>query len=71
MLFRSKIEALAIYQGEIACSNADIIRNHAYCWSRMSSSEISEKTGIEQRRYTELALDEMALLAARRALEKS
>jgi 3-oxoacyl-(acyl-carrier-protein) reductase len=37
----------------------------------MSAAEISEKTGIEERRYTELPLDEMALLAARRALEKS
>jgi len=66
-----KIEALAVYQGEVVCSNTDIIRNHAYCWSRMSAAEILEKTGIEQRRYTELPLDEMALLAARRALEKS
>jgi 3-oxoacyl-(acyl-carrier-protein) synthase III len=33
--------------------------------------EIRHKTGIEQRLYTELDLDQMALLAARRALEKS
>ena len=53
------------------CSNADIIRNHAYCWSRMSAVEISEKTGIEQRRYTQLPLEDMALLAAKKALTKS
>ncbi len=66
-----KIEAIAAYEGEIGCSNADLIRNHAYCWSRMSAAEISEKTGIEQRCYTELRLEEMALLAANRALRKS
>jgi 3-oxoacyl-(acyl-carrier-protein) synthase III len=37
----------------------------------MSVEEIRQKTGIEQRLYTELDLDQMALLAARRALEKS
>ena len=56
-----RIEAIAVYMGEVACSNADLIRNHAYCWSRMSAAEISEKTGIEQRCYTELPLEEMAL----------
>ena len=66
-----RIEAIAVYLGEVACSNADLIRNHAYSWSRMSAEEISEKTGIEERRYTELPLEEMALLAARRALAKS
>ena len=66
-----RIEAIAVYHGEIACTNADLIRNHAYCWSRMSAAEISEKTGIEQRCYTELGLEEMALLAARNALAKS
>jgi 3-oxoacyl-[acyl-carrier-protein] synthase-3 len=64
-------EAIAVYEGEIACTNADIIRNHAYCWSRMSEAEISEKTGIEQRRYTQLPLEDMALLAAKKALAKS
>jgi 3-oxoacyl-(acyl-carrier-protein) reductase len=66
-----RIEAIAVYEGEIACTNADLIRNHAYCWSRMSEAEIGEKTGIEQRCYTELALEEMALLAAKSALAKS
>jgi 3-oxoacyl-(acyl-carrier-protein) reductase len=68
---KPRIESLATYEGEVVCSNADLIRNHAYCWSRMSSAEISEKTGIEQRCYTELPLQEMALLAAKRALQKS
>ena len=44
-----QIEAIAVYEGEVTCTNADLIRNHAYCWSRMSAAEISEKTGIEQR----------------------
>ena len=65
------IEAIATYEGEIKCSNADLIRNHAYCWSRMAATEISERTGIESRCYTELHLEEMALIAARRALTKS
>ena len=66
-----RIEAIAVYEGEVSCTNADLIRNHAYCWSRMTAAEISEKTGIEARCYTELPLDEMALLAAKRALAKS
>ncbi len=66
-----RIEAIAVYEGEVTCSNADLIRNHAYCWSRMSAAEISEKTGIENRCYTELSLEEMALDAATRALLKS
>jgi 3-oxoacyl-(acyl-carrier-protein) reductase len=66
-----RIEAIAVYEGELICSNADLIRNHAYCWSRMSAADISEKTGIEERRYTELPLEEMALLAAKSALAKS
>ena len=66
-----RIEAIAVYEGEVTCSNADLIRNHAYCWSRMTAAEISEKTGIESRVYTELPLEEMALAAATRALLKS
>ena len=66
-----RFEAIAVYEGEIACTNADLIRNHAYSWSRMSAAEISEKTGIEQRRYTLLPLEDMALLAAKKALAKS
>jgi len=66
-----RIEAIAVYEGEIPCTNADLISNHAYCWSRMSAKEISQKTGIECRGYSELSLEHMALLAARRALTKS
>ena len=67
----AEIEAIATYEGEVTCTNADLIRNHAYCWSRMSAVEISEKTGIESRCYTEIPLEEMALLAAKKALSKS
>jgi 3-oxoacyl-[acyl-carrier-protein] synthase III len=66
-----KFEAIAVYAGEVTCTNADLIRNHAYCWSRMSAAEISQKTGIEERRYTQLPLEDMALLAAKKALAKS
>jgi len=66
-----RIEAIAVYEGEIPCTNADLIRNHAYCWSRMSAAEVSEKTGIERRGYTLLDLEHIALLAARQALAKS
>ena len=66
-----RLEGLAVYEGEVVCSNADLIRNHAFSWSRMTESEIADKTGIEQRLYTELKLEQIALLAARAALEKS
>jgi 3-oxoacyl-(acyl-carrier-protein) reductase len=66
-----RIEAIAVYEGEIACTNKDLISNHAYCWSRMSASDISEKTGIESRCYSELSLEDMSLLAVRAALTKS
>ncbi len=66
-----RFEGIAVYEGEITCTNADLIRNHAYCWSRMSAAEISAKTGIEERRYTQLPLEDMALLAAKKALAKS
>ena len=66
-----RVEALAVYKGERACTNEDLIRNAAYCWSPMTADEIRQKTGIEQRLYTALDLDHMALLAARAALAKS
>ena len=66
-----RIEAIAVYEGEIPCTNNDLISNHAYCWSRMSAADVSEKTGIESRCYTELSLEDMALLAVRAALTKS
>ena len=66
-----RLEALAVYKGEHPCTNDDLIRNAAYCWSPMTANEILEKTGIEQRLYTELDLDHIALLAAQAALAKS
>jgi len=66
-----RIESIAVYEGEIPCTNKDLIGNHAYCWSRMTEEDISEKTGIEQRCYSELSLEEMALIAVRAALTKS
>src|SRR5262245_58435128 len=66
-----RIEAIGVYKGERACTNDDLIRNAAYCWSPMTAEEIRQKTGIEERRYTELDLDHIALLAAERALAKS
>jgi len=66
-----RIEAIAVYEGEVPCTNKDLISNHAYCWSRMTVEDISEKTGIESRCYTELSLEDMALLAVRAALAKS
>ncbi|HEX3176301.1 MAG TPA: 3-oxoacyl-[acyl-carrier-protein] synthase III C-terminal domain-containing protein [Methylomirabilota bacterium] len=66
-----RLEALAVYEGERACTNDDLIRNAAYSWSPMTSAEIEEKTGIRQRLYTELDLDHIALLAAQAALDKA
>ncbi len=63
-----KIAALAVVKGEFICSNDDLIRNAAYCWSPMSAQEISDKTGIEERRYTALELEEIALGAAHAAI---
>src|SRR5262245_36655785 len=66
-----RLEALGVYVGECVCANEDLIRNAAYCWSPMTADAIRRKTGIEERRYTELDLDHIALMAARRALAKS
>jgi 3-oxoacyl-[acyl-carrier-protein] synthase III len=66
-----KIEALAVARGELLCSNEDLIRNTAYCWSPMTAEEISEKTGIETRMYTSRGLDEIALEASLAALERA
>ena len=66
-----RLEAVAVYKGERPCTNDDLIRNAAYCWSPMTVEEIRKKTGIEERVYTELDLDHMALLAAQGALTKS
>src|SRR6266508_7135 len=66
-----RLEALAVRKGERVCTNDDLIRNAAYCWSPMTAEQITQKTGIEQRVYTELDLDHLSLLAAQRALEKA
>ena len=68
---KPRFEAIAVYEGEVLCTNRDLISNHAYCWSRMSVEDISGKTGIESRCYSELSLEDMALLAVRAALTKS
>lgn len=68
---KPRIESLAIAKGEHICANDDLIRNTAFSWSPMSADDISEKTGIEARIYTELDLDELALTAAASALEAS
>ncbi len=62
------LEALSVVRGELICSNADVIRNAGSSWSPMSAAEISAKTGIDQRRYSERDLQELALDAALAAL---
>lgn len=66
-----KVEALAVVRGEHVCTNDDVVRNSAFSWSPMSAEEISAKTGIDQRRYTELDIEDLAWAAAVRALEHS
>jgi 3-oxoacyl-(acyl-carrier-protein) synthase III len=66
-----RLEALAAVHGDQVCSNDDLIRNTAYNWSPMSADEISSKTGIEQRRYSSLTVEELALEAAEAALAKA
>jgi 3-oxoacyl-(acyl-carrier-protein) synthase III len=66
-----KIEALAVVHGDLVCSNEDLIRNSAYNWSPMTADEILQKTGIESRRYTSHSLEEIALQAAKAALDHS
>src|SRR3954452_5281350 len=65
------IEALAAVHGDQVCSNDDLIRNTAYNWSPMSADEIASKTGIEQREYSSLPLEDLALQAAEAALDKA
>ena len=66
-----RLEALAAVHGDQVCTNDDLIRNAAYNWSPMSADEIRDKTGIEQRRYSSLPLEELALQAAEAALAKA
>jgi 3-oxoacyl-[acyl-carrier-protein] synthase-3 len=64
-----RLESLAVVKGEHVCTNEDVIRNAAYSWSPMTADEIQEKTGIEERLYTERRLEHISLQAARAALE--
>lgn len=66
-----RLEALAVVHGDQGCSNDDLIRNAAYNWSPMGADEILAKTGIEQRRYSTLPLEELALQAAQAALAQA
>jgi 3-oxoacyl-[acyl-carrier-protein] synthase III len=63
-----RIEAISAVHGQITCTNEDLIRNTGYNWSPMSAAEIVDKTGIEQRLYSRLSLEELGLEAARTAL---
>jgi 3-oxoacyl-(acyl-carrier-protein) synthase III len=63
-----KIEALAVVRGEHVCENTDVVRNSSFSWSPMSAAEISAKTGIERRRYSEHEIGDLALAAADAAL---
>jgi 3-oxoacyl-(acyl-carrier-protein) synthase III len=65
------LESLAVYKGELVCANSDLIRNAALSWSPMTADDIERKTGIVERRYSELSLDDMALRAARTALAQA
>ncbi|HTF50394.1 MAG TPA: 3-oxoacyl-[acyl-carrier-protein] synthase III C-terminal domain-containing protein [Pseudonocardia sp.] len=64
-------ESLAVMRGEHVCDNVDVIRNTSFSWSLMSAAEIAAKTGIQQRRYSSLGLEQLALGAAKAALAKS
>jgi 3-oxoacyl-(acyl-carrier-protein) synthase III len=66
-----RLEALVAVHGDQVCSNDDLIRNAAYNWSPMSAEEIRDKTGIEERRYSSLPLEDLALQAAEAALAKA
>ena len=66
-----RLESLAAVHGDQVCTNDDLIRNSAYNWSPMGADEIRDKTGIESREYSSLALEELALQAARAALDKA
>ncbi len=66
-----RIEALAASPGEQVCTNEDVIRNSAMNWSPMTAEEISSKTGIEARCYTNRAIEEISLDVARSALKHS
>src|SRR5439155_1437779 len=64
-----RVESLAACRGERICTNEDLVRNAAYCWSPMTARDITVKTGIEQRTYTDMELEELSLQAARQDVE--
>jgi 3-oxoacyl-(acyl-carrier-protein) synthase III len=66
-----RLESLAAVHGDRVCTNDDLIRNAAYNWSPMSADHIRATTGIDQRRYSSLPLEELALQAAEAALAKA
>ena len=66
-----RLEALAASPGEQVCTNEDVIRNSAMNWSPMTADEISSKTGIEARFYTNRTIEEISLDVARSALAHS
>lgn len=66
---RPRLEALAAVKGELPFTNEDLVRNAAYNWSPISARQIFERTGIERRLYTARPLEDIALHAARLALE--
>jgi 3-oxoacyl-[acyl-carrier-protein] synthase III len=66
-----RLESLVAVHGDQVCGNDDLIRNAAYNWSPMSAEEIRAKTGIEQREYSTLPLEELALQAGEAALAKA
>ena len=66
-----RLEALAASPGEQVCTNEDVIRNSAMNWSPMTAEEISSKTGIEARCYTNRTIEEISLDVARSALKHS
>jgi 3-oxoacyl-[acyl-carrier-protein] synthase III len=66
-----RLEALTAVHGDQVITNDDLVRNSAYNWSPMGADEIREKTGVEERRYSSLSVEELALQAAEAALEKA
>jgi 3-oxoacyl-(acyl-carrier-protein) synthase III len=66
-----RIESLAALRGEHVVTNDDVIRNSAFNWSPMTAAQISRKTGIDSRCYTDKPLEQLALEAARAALQGS
>jgi 3-oxoacyl-(acyl-carrier-protein) synthase III len=64
-----RVEAIAGHRGELVVTNEDLVRNAAIWWSPMTAAEIEQKTGIAQRRYTTLELDDLALGVAEAALQ--